>query len=187
MSLDHAVLGFLTYGPSTGYDLKKLFDSTVRHFWPADQSQIYRTLARLGAQGFVAHELIDQDPLPDRKVYSLTEDGRAEFLRWLAAPHAPDPVREGSLIQVFFAGHLSDEEILRLAKLQAKGLRQRIRTLEGLCPLLEEHASQIGTRRDAFFWGVTLEHGLLMNRAALRWIENVIKRLKTPGQTPVAS
>ncbi len=47
MSLEYAILGFLNYHPYTGYDLKKIFDTSIRHFWPADQSQIYRTLARL--------------------------------------------------------------------------------------------------------------------------------------------
>ena len=44
MSLDHAILGFLNYRRYSGYDLKKIFDKSVRHFWPADQSQIYLTL-----------------------------------------------------------------------------------------------------------------------------------------------
>jgi len=40
MSLQHAILGFLNYKSLTGYDLKKIFDTSVRHFWAADQSQI---------------------------------------------------------------------------------------------------------------------------------------------------
>ena len=47
MSLEFAILGFLNYHPYSGYDLKKIFDTSVSHFWPADQSQIYRTLSRL--------------------------------------------------------------------------------------------------------------------------------------------
>ena len=39
MSLEYAILGFLNYHPYTGYDLKKIFDTSIRHFWPADQSQ----------------------------------------------------------------------------------------------------------------------------------------------------
>ncbi|MCU0612725.1 MAG: PadR family transcriptional regulator [Candidatus Eisenbacteria bacterium] len=186
MSLEYAILGFLSYGPSTGYDLKRVFDSTVRHFWPADQSQIYRTLNRLGTQGYVGHELVEQEEKPDRKIYHLTEAGREEFLRWLATPHAPDEVREGSLIQVFFAARLPNEEIIRLAELQAEQTRERLQTLEALKPLLEEHAAQIGTRRDVFFWELTLEHGLAMTRAGLKWIESVIRRLKTPGNLPEA-
>jgi PadR family transcriptional regulator AphA len=54
MSLDHAILGFLSYSPFTGYDLKKFFDQSVRHFWLADQSQIYRTLSRLNEESMTA-------------------------------------------------------------------------------------------------------------------------------------
>lgn len=186
MSLSHAILGFLAYGPSTGYDLKRMFDTMARHFWPADQSQIYRTLTRLGDQGLVECELIEQAQRPDRKTYHLTERGRAEFLRWLATPHAPDEVREASLIQVFFAANLSNEETLRLAKLQAGLIRERLRTLVALKPLLEEQAMHVGARRDAFFWGLTLEHGIVMNRAALKWIRSAIRRLQTPGSVPDA-
>ena len=46
MSLEYAILGFLSYKPFSGYEMKKAFDNSVRHFWYADQSQIYRTLAR---------------------------------------------------------------------------------------------------------------------------------------------
>ena len=58
MSLEYAILGFLNYSPMSGYDLKKLFDNSVRHFWPADQSQIYRTLGKLAEQGYVEREIV---------------------------------------------------------------------------------------------------------------------------------
>jgi hypothetical protein len=40
MSLKHALLGFLNYGPHTGYELKKVFDVSVAHFWSADEPDI---------------------------------------------------------------------------------------------------------------------------------------------------
>ncbi len=64
MSLEYAILGFLNYHPYTGYDLKKIFDTSVRHFWPADQSQIYRTLARLTEIGFAEMEKVPQNRPP---------------------------------------------------------------------------------------------------------------------------
>lgn len=76
MSLEYAILGFLNYHPYTGYDLKKIFDTSVRHFWPADQSQIYRTLLHLTEKGFASMEKVSQDDRPDRKVYSITAAGR---------------------------------------------------------------------------------------------------------------
>src|SRR5512139_1650768 len=102
MSLEFAILGFLNYHPYTGYDLKKIFDSSIRHFWPADQSQIYRTLAHLTDQGYVEMEKIPQADRPDRKVYHITDGGRAELLRWLSASPPLGEPRSAPLVQVFF-------------------------------------------------------------------------------------
>ena len=51
MALARIILGLLALAPMTGYDLKRHFDSSVRHFWWADKAQIYRTLATLVAGG----------------------------------------------------------------------------------------------------------------------------------------
>ena len=76
MSLEYAILGFLNYRPLSGYDLKKVFDNSVRHFWPADQSQIYRTLTKLAEQGYVEQEIVRGLDRPDRKEYRITPAGR---------------------------------------------------------------------------------------------------------------
>ena len=67
MSLKHAVLGFLSIAPMSGYDLRKHMEESVAHFWPADQAQIYRTLGHLAADGLVSVETIPQEGKPDRR------------------------------------------------------------------------------------------------------------------------
>ena len=104
MSLDHAILGFLRYGPLSGYDLKERFDLSVQHFWPADQSQIYRILAKLDQQGYTRVKVVEQENRPDRKVYTITKAGREELHRWLTTPLEMDRGRSASLVQVFFSG-----------------------------------------------------------------------------------
>ena len=86
MSLKHAILGFLSFTPLSGYDLKKAFDNSVQHFWPANQSQIYRTLAELDEQGFVDKEIIARDERLDMKIYNITEAGHNELHQWLSTP-----------------------------------------------------------------------------------------------------
>jgi PadR family transcriptional regulator AphA len=183
MSLEYAILGFLNYHPYTGYDLKKIFDTSIRHFWPADQSQIYRTLAHLTKQGFAEMEKVAQKDRPDRKVYHITAAGRAELLKWLAGPPPLDEPRSAPLIQVFFAGQLSDKEILT----KFEGYAAIMRTILGqydqvsgqLGPFLEE----IPSPREHFFWLLTLENGIRNMRANLEWSESVIERIKD-GQVP---
>jgi len=68
MSLGNALLGLLSYGPMTGYDLKKLLDYPMGFFWLAQMSQIYRELNKLEEKGLVKSEIKPQEKRPDRKV-----------------------------------------------------------------------------------------------------------------------
>lgn len=176
MSLDHAILGFLSYAPFTGYDLKKVFDASIRHFWPADQAQIYRTLTRLAERGWAEVEVIPQAERPDRKLYRITERGREELLGWLRRPLPRKEIRESELVQVFFGGLLPDEEVLSVLEQRAaawREMRERLRRV----PVASEYTAK-GSAREVFFWLLTLENGLAMTEAALAWLESVIARIR---------
>jgi PadR family transcriptional regulator AphA len=178
MSLDHAILGFLNYHPSTGYDLKRIFDSSVRHFWAADQGQIYRTLARLTDKGWAEMERVEQDDRPDRKVYQITETGRAELVRWLCAPPPYRDARSAVLVQVFFMGQLPDEEILARFEEHAELLRGILSRYGDIPEQLEPFQQDIDSPRERFFWLLTLENGIASMHANLAWVESVIERIK---------
>jgi DNA-binding PadR family transcriptional regulator len=183
MSLDHAILGFLNYHPYTGYDLKKVFDTSIRHFWPADQSQIYRTLSRLEENGLAEMERIPQEDRPDRKVYHITEAGRAELMRWISGPPPMGEPRSAPLIQVFFSGQLSDEEILAKFEGYAAIMRAILAQYDQVEGQLGPYQQEIPSPREHFFWLLTLENGFANMRANLAWAESVIERLKN-GQVP---
>jgi len=183
MSLEFAILGFLNYHPYTGYDLKKIFDTSIHHFWPADQSQIYRTLARLTEQGFAEMEKVPQDDRPDRKVYSITEAGRAELLKWLSGPPPLGDARNAPLIQVFFAGQLSDEEVLAKFEGFAAIVRTTLAQYEQIPSQIIPYQQEISSPREHFFWLLTLDNGIRSLRASLAWAENVIEQLKQ-GKVP---
>src|SRR5215213_5272511 len=109
MSLQHLILGILNYAPVSGYDLNKAFQVSVQHFWDTDQSQVYRALYKLNDLGWVTVDVVEQESVPDKKIYGLTEAGRAELRRWLATPEAMPSLHEGWLGQLFFAQELKAE------------------------------------------------------------------------------
>ena len=183
MSLDFAILGFLNYRPYTGYDLKKIFDTSIRHFWPADQSQIYRTLSKLTESGWSEMEKVPQDDRPDRKVYTITEAGRAELLRWISGPPPLSEPRSAVLIQVFFSGQLSDEEILAKFEGYAAIMSAILSQYDQVEGQLGPFQQEITSPREHFFWMLTLENGIRNMRANLEWVESVIERIKS-GQVP---
>ncbi len=178
MSLEHAILGFLSYRSFSGYDLKKMFDNSVRHFWYADQSQIYRTLSRLEKNGLVVRETIHQEDRPARKEYQILPAGREELLRWLQGPVSSGEAHSAPLVQVFFAGKLTDEQALAIFEQGVKVLRAVLRQYEAIPAIIAEYKQMVGSEREAFFWNLTLESGLAMVHSQLEWMESVIQRFR---------
>jgi PadR family transcriptional regulator AphA len=176
VSLPHAILGFLQYRPRTGYDLKRMFDASVQHFWPAQQSHIYQALTKLGEQGYASVEHVPQVDRPGRKVYSITERGREELRQWLKEPRPERPVRAPFLIQLFFAGHLADDEILEVLEGKANELRKML-ALYSEGSVSQPTFSKDLPEREQFFWYLTLDFGIGSMRFALEWIEDLIDRI----------
>ena len=183
MSLEHAILGFLNYRALSGYDLKKIFDTSVRHFWPANQSQIYRTLNRLTESGWAEMEKIEQVSRPDRKEYSITEAGRDELQKWLATPLPFEDNRSAPLIQVFFSGQRSDEEVLAMFEGVADMVRAGMAMYDAIPLQIEAYEDYIQSPREFYFWMLTLDIGKNTARANLEWLEGVIERIRN-GEIP---
>ena len=69
-----------------GYELKAAFETLLAGTWRLNVGQVYRELARLEADGYVEAHVVEQQLLPDRKVYRLTRTGRKQLADWLAQP-----------------------------------------------------------------------------------------------------
>ena len=107
MSLKHGLLGFLDLnGPMTGYDLNKVFMSMFGYIWPAQRSQIYHELKSMEKLDWVSSDIIFQTGKPNKKEYTITEEGGAELKKWLIEANIEDQLRVKSvfLMKVFFSG-----------------------------------------------------------------------------------
>ena len=107
MSLDHILLGLLRE-PATGYDLKNAFSESVRHFWSAELSQIYPTLKRLEQRRMLRSRVEPSPRGPNRRIYSLTDEGRTELLHWLRGGPAVGTERFAYLAQLYFMDAIGD-------------------------------------------------------------------------------
>src|ERR1700722_10871439 len=97
------ILGMLSLGRRTGYDIKQFVDKTTRHFWAASYGQIYPELKRLEDRG-----LIRGNPDPSggraRTVYDLTDAGYAALRGWLDSDEAAAPeLRDEGMLKLFFS------------------------------------------------------------------------------------
>ncbi len=106
-------LGALFLGDATGYEIRKLFEAgPFAHFHAISFGSIYPALNQLHADGLVA--LADADGRADRKVYRLTDAGRAAFAEALDVAPAPDRLRSETCFQLYFADALPPERVAAL-------------------------------------------------------------------------
>ena len=100
MSLRDAVLAALLEGESSGYDLAKGFDASVANFWMATPQQLYRELDRLADHGLVQARVVRQERRPNKRMFSLTEAGRAAIQQFTARAPKPCAIRDELLVKV---------------------------------------------------------------------------------------
>ena len=186
MPLEHAILAFIEFEPMSGYDLKKFFDVSVAHFWSATQSHIYKSLDGLEKKGWAEAHVIQQEGKPNRKVYQITDNGRAELRRWLVTPLPMEPVREACLIQIFFSHFSTNEEIAALFETRMKEIREQLNTLRTVAQVaIDENAKRVGVERARQLWQITLDYGIDYYEFELAWHEKTLNTVRNlPPLTP---
>lgn len=176
---EFAILGLLAEGPRSGYDIKKDVEERLSHFWSQSYGHIYPMLRRLDERGLVAMSVERQDGRPDRKVYSITGDGRRALEDWFAEPPALPLPRNELLLRIFMGRHGSDEHLLR----DVRAYRSRVgSTLTHLRAVEARVAAEEPSRPDGVYWRLTLRYGLAAFEAIASWCEEaeaVLERLAT--------
>jgi DNA-binding PadR family transcriptional regulator len=179
MSLRYALLGFLSYKPMTGYELKQHFDRSIYYFWNANLSQIYPTLNRMEKESMLTMEVEYQEDRPNRKVYHITEAGHNELRRWLQEPADVPPTRDAFLIKVFFGGKLKEEEMLAQLRHQLALHQERLAAYQGTVrDAMRKNVEATGMEREGVFWGLTLEMGIKYEEGWIEWCREAIEKIE---------
>jgi PadR family transcriptional regulator AphA len=106
------ILGMLKLGVRTGYDVKKVIDTSTRFFWTASYGQIYPELKRLRKAGLVRAKQVPRGRVK-RTVYSLTPKGERALHEWLTdGENVLFELRDEGLLRLFFGDVLSRDEVL---------------------------------------------------------------------------
>jgi PadR family transcriptional regulator AphA len=171
----NALLGLLSLGPMSGYDIRQLIPQSIGHFWSESYGQIYPGLKRLAAAGLAEKKTERQKGRPDRHLYSLTAAGRRQLQQWLKLPVVEKEVpRNEMLLKLFFGAQVSPavsrahvqtylelhQKELQLYALMAKTLRKEA-----------AHDPQLP------FWLMTLNMGRHENAAMVKWCKETLIEL----------
>jgi PadR family transcriptional regulator, regulatory protein AphA len=103
VSLRYAILGYLSTGPGSGYDMSRQFDTGLGWFWSARHSQIYPELKRMAEEGLVARDQTTIGENMEKFTYSITGDGLATLAAWTSSPPSYPPNRDVERLQLIFS------------------------------------------------------------------------------------
>jgi DNA-binding PadR family transcriptional regulator len=117
-----AVLGLVALEPRSGYDVKRIIDRTIRHFWAASYGQIYPELRRLEDAGWLVGDDVPRGGR-SRRVYRITPEGRQALQEWQRGRETRIELRDESLLRLFFADTLGADEALALLEARREGYR----------------------------------------------------------------
>ena len=177
--LKHGILGLLNYGPMTGYELKETFSHSLNYFWTAQTSQVYRELKTLETNGWVTEELVPQVGKPDKKPYTITEEGRAELHRWLSDTSIGLSNNSPLLMKTFFLGELSLPEQLSFFESQIESNRAFLTTIELINERLKYYSAEVPNPDDARYWRMTLDFGARLSHMIMDWSEACMAEIQS--------
>ncbi len=176
MSIKYAILGILSWKPSTGYDLKKVFEESSIMYWSGNNNQIYKTLVQLLDDGLVTNKVLHQESSPSKKLYTITTEGSAALKEWvLSTPELPE-FKKTFLVQLAWADQLDEKEL--------DGLLSNYENEVNIQLLMQQEKVKRGinspkrTDREVYLWDMISENIISSYRNELDWIRKVREEMK---------
>jgi DNA-binding PadR family transcriptional regulator len=125
-----AILGMVGLrGPSTAYEIRRAVARLSGEFWDVPHAMVYHETARLEREGLLESE--QEAAGRRRRIYRLTEAGRAAIREWLATPDRRGMViRDEAQLQLLCAELDGGASLAALAEAQVGLYRERLARLD---------------------------------------------------------
>ncbi|MDY0045188.1 MAG: PadR family transcriptional regulator, partial [Syntrophales bacterium] len=172
MSIKYAILGLLNYSDMHGYRIKTHIENNFGHMWSINFGQIYPGLKELKNSGLI--DMVDVTPSdnggPRKKLYSITEKGRDEFMQWLTSPPLkPMLIRDAFLLKFAFFGFGDKNAAIEILDTQIKIFEDQLKRRKANLTRWKN----IGT-----YVRLITELGVSQNEMYLKWLRRARKEIE---------
>ena len=171
-----AILGFLTWRPMTGYDIRKAMAASTGNFWSESFGQIYPALRRLVAAGDVEPRsgARRQRPRGPGLPADAARKGHAARLARAACRRRREPPRNELLLKLFFGRH-NDPAVN--ARHVARHREQALARLESYAAIERDLRRRHDGHPDLPYWLMTVSYGRRVERALIGWCDDTLAAL----------
>ena len=178
-TLKYAILGLINRKAMTGYDLMKEFTIDLVNFWHAQHSQLYPELKKLTNEGLITFETVLQGEKLEKKLYSITEEGKKVFLSWLAKQDPLEPTPKDIFrLKAYFIESMRKEDILKQFHYQLDQRKEKLAKLEAAM-LQHPYAKNIADIISPLYGDyIVLKGAIMRERTNIDWLTQCIKEIE---------
>ena len=162
-------LALVARGDTYGYELKRRYDAWFAAVWgEVNIGQIYVTMGRLQRDGLVTSRSVPQAARPERKVFSITEQGRKALEDWLREPSELASSKSDLVLRLVGTSLLDAIPVRVLVGEHRQRCLEALRVLDA-----EAERAERGSLTELLVQGSALHV-----QAELRWLDLIDQRLR---------
>jgi DNA-binding PadR family transcriptional regulator len=181
----YPILGLLGIKPMSGYEIRSWIEEYLGFFWSEGWGQIYPALKELEERGYIS--LQGDEPGKSvgkrpRRVFAITESGRAALERYLSAPPADETFRSELLLKIFFGSAAGGEVIRRHVEAELAKQRAIEACRTSLDAELDSRSAPDCDASSIKYWKYALRFGQMYNRFIQEWCESVLADMAKEGK-----
>ena len=174
----YALLGILSNMSGSGYDIKKVCDSSIGHFWNENYGHIYPVLQKMEEEELITKEIKQTEGRPAKNIYSITQKGKEELEAWLILPVEQQPVRSELLLKIFLSKDISVENIIEKIKKTKENCDKDLQKYLEIENLFNSGKIQ-ADKKNLVLWTSTISYGRQSEEAQIKWCEETLEALET--------
>ena len=126
----YAVLGMLSFGAKTGYEISKAIQNSTAFFWAESDGQLYPILKQLAEENLVTVTEENEPGKRSKKTYEITEEGQQMLIDWLHQEPTTFTIRNEFLLQLFFGHNVDDKDNAEKIKAFQHALKQQLKLFD---------------------------------------------------------
>jgi len=168
------ILGLLTEGPLSGYDLKNIIDVRFRYFWSESYGQIYPQIKKMLATGEIEKEFTPTDSRK-KQLYRITQKGYISLSSWMALPVEKETVRLEILLKIYFSGFMDNTTLTNHLVSFKQQHELELKQIKGFQKELESIPNPHNNHQNILN---VIDFGIITNQAYLEWCNTMLNEME---------
>ena len=174
----YALLGILSSISGSGYDIKKVCDSSIGHFWNENYGHIYPVLQKMEEEDLITKEVKQTEGRPSKNVFSITGKGKEELEKWLMLPVEKGPTRSELLLKIFLSKDIPVKYIIEKIQKEKEESEMNLQKYLELEKFFNSNEVEVD-KKNLVLWISTIKFGKHGEETKIKWCEETMEALDT--------